>query len=376
MPKTKPVFLSYARQTSKREALALHETLGNALCFVDIEDIEVADRFPERLSQALVGAKLVVAFVDQVYFRRWYCLREWMLALAPWRAAVEAGHRNSDAALAHLVIVLARDLADEDLARLPPPAQRTNWLKGADTRAIAGHVRQRLARMRSTVRRQFETFHVPVASRDLLASDAVLPFQPRRLTMPQNLEDVEQSLRTSFVGRANELWHLHDLLSTGKFGGGENEPVTCALHGMGGSGKTRLAVEYARRFGPALYAGGVFWLNASDPKRLVHQFQRILTALGEEFDVRADEDTARRQLGRSLINRASIGPVLYVVDDLPESGPAEPVRPLREYCPALGHVACLVTSRVLQGYGQALRPLALDVLDPPDARMLLSQGTS
>jgi len=32
----------------------------------------VADRFLERLSQALVGAKLVVAFIDQVYFRRWY----------------------------------------------------------------------------------------------------------------------------------------------------------------------------------------------------------------------------------------------------------------------------------------------------------------
>jgi tetratricopeptide (TPR) repeat protein len=52
------------------------------------------------------------------------------------------------------------------------------------------------------------------------------------------------------------------------------------------------------------------------------------------------------------------------------------MRPLREYCPAIGHVSCLVTSRALQGYGYAIRPLALDMLDLPAARMLLSQGTS
>jgi tetratricopeptide (TPR) repeat protein len=376
MPENKPVFLSYARQTSGRDALALHEALGNALCFVDVEDLETADRFPERLSEALLGAKLFVAFVDQVYFRRWYCLREWMLALAPWRSAVESGHKNPDAALAHLVVVLAGDLADEDLARLPPPAQRTNWLKGAETQTIAGHVRRRLARTRSSVRRQLETFRVAAANRDLLASDAVLPFQPRRLTMPQNLENVGQSLSTGFVGRANELWRLHDLLSTARYGGNENEAVTCALQGIGGSGKTRLAIEYARRFGPLQYVGGIFWLNASDPQGLVDQFQRILTALGEEPDPHPEEDETRQRLGHALIDRASIGPILYIVDDLPESGPGEPILPLREYCPALGHVACLVTSRVLQGYGQLVRPLALDVLDPPAARNMLSQGTN
>ena len=58
------------------------------MCFLDVEDIETADRFPPRLSDALLGAKLVVAFVDAAYFQRWYCLREWALALTPWRSAV------------------------------------------------------------------------------------------------------------------------------------------------------------------------------------------------------------------------------------------------------------------------------------------------
>jgi hypothetical protein len=179
MSRAKPVFLSYARRTAGSAARAVHEELGKEICFIDTEDIEVADRFPQRLSEALLSARLVVAFVDRVYFKRWHCLREWMLTLAPWRSAIESGRGNPDSALAHLVIVFASDLAEEDLARLPPQAQRTNWLTAADPRKIAEHVRRRLRKTRATVRRQFQTFRVPPSSRDLLTSDAVLPLQPR-----------------------------------------------------------------------------------------------------------------------------------------------------------------------------------------------------
>ena len=58
------VFLSYARRTGGPGVRALHRELGEKVCFLDAEDVETADCFPQRLSDALLDAKVVVAFVD------------------------------------------------------------------------------------------------------------------------------------------------------------------------------------------------------------------------------------------------------------------------------------------------------------------------
>src|SRR5262245_4799842 len=109
----------------------------------------------------------------------------------------------------------------------------------------------------------------------------------------------------------HRAYRVHDLLSTQKHGGNETEAPICALHGMGGCGKTRLAIEYARRFGPAQYRGGIFWLKASDPRGLAWQFQSILAVLGHALDdPHASEDQVRQQLSRALIDQSARGPVL------------------------------------------------------------------
>ena len=61
-----------------------------------------------------------------------------------------------------------------------------------------------------------------------------------------------------FVGRTQELARLHDLLTRSRMVG-----ITAQIRGLGGVGKTLLAVEYARRHGDA-WPGGVFWIEA-DP---------------------------------------------------------------------------------------------------------------
>jgi WD40 repeat protein len=63
----------------------------------------------------------------------------------------------------------------------------------------------------------------------------------------------------SFVGRDDDLARLHDLLQKGVAVGVR----PAALTGMGGIGKTQLAVEYAYRYANA-YPGGVYWMNASE----------------------------------------------------------------------------------------------------------------
>jgi hypothetical protein len=68
---------------------------------------------------------------------------------------------------------------------------------------------------------------------------------------PNNLE-----LRGSdtFVGREVQLQELDDLLQR------ENRSAICALAGMGGIGKTELAVQYALRYQDS-YPGGICWLQ-------------------------------------------------------------------------------------------------------------------
>lgn len=57
-----PVFISYVRIESRNQAVALHTALGGAegLAFLDTEDIEHGERFPERLASALLGARVIV----------------------------------------------------------------------------------------------------------------------------------------------------------------------------------------------------------------------------------------------------------------------------------------------------------------------------
>ena len=64
----------------------------------------------------------------------------------------------------------------------------------------------------------------------------------------------------AFVGRDDDLEALHRFLHDARSAGVR----PAALTGMGGIGKTQLAVEYAYRHRDA-YPGGVYWVNAAEP---------------------------------------------------------------------------------------------------------------
>ncbi len=73
------------------------------------------------------------------------------------------------------------------------------------------------------------------------------PPPPNNLSYPSN---------SDFVGRESVMERIRDLLRSP-----EGRPV--ALVGLGGIGKTQLAVQYAQHFLEE-YPGGVFWLEAND----------------------------------------------------------------------------------------------------------------
>ncbi|ORY08542.1 hypothetical protein BCR34DRAFT_569819 [Clohesyomyces aquaticus] len=72
-----------------------------------------------------------------------------------------------------------------------------------------------------------------------------------------------------FVAREEELSTMHELLHNH----GRNSQSAVVLHGLGGIGKTQLAIEYLRRHKEKYTA--IFWLNANDEDSLRLSFRNI-----------------------------------------------------------------------------------------------------
>ena len=156
-----------------------------------------------------------------------------------------------------------------------------------------------------------------------------------------------------FVGRDEELQELHKLLQE------NNQVAIAAILGMGGLGKTELALQYAMTQRET-YKGGLCWLQAKveDFGVQVVRFARTQLDLKppEEFDLPAQVQYCWRNWRE--------GNVLLVVDDLTDY---QQVRPYLQG--ASSRFKVLMTTR--QKLGAAIKQLSLDVLQPDAALELL-----
>jgi tetratricopeptide (TPR) repeat protein len=75
-----------------------------------------------------------------------------------------------------------------------------------------------------------------------------------------------------FKGREELLRAIYEALANG------DRAVVQALHGMGGVGKTQIAIEYAHRF--ASDYALVWWINSERPEFIAEQFKMLATELG------------------------------------------------------------------------------------------------
>lgn len=139
----------------------------------------------------------------------------------------------------------------------------------------------------------------------------------------------------AFVGRDSDLLHLATVL--------KGEPAaslvpTAVVTGMGGLGKTRLAVEFAHRYG-SFFAGGVFWLNFADPTTVPAQIAGFANAEALNLPPWVRNIGPNEQAERVLAAWQSHVPRLVVFDNCEE--PAL----LRRWRPTTGGCRVLVTSR-------------------------------
>ncbi|MEH2181105.1 tetratricopeptide repeat protein [Nostoc sp.] len=170
---------------------------------------------------------------------------------------------------------------------------------------------------------------------------------------PTFYENIPLSGVMEFVGRDDELQSLHQRLQ-------ENEQVAiAAVAGMGGVGKTELALQYARNHRET-YKGGICWLLAksADVGIQVVQFARTHLDFNppEGLDVFAQVQYCFRHWRE--------GDVLLVLDDVGEYQQVKPYLPSSS-----SRFKVLITTR--QYLGASIQQLSLDVLQPEAALELL-----
>ncbi|MDO0926652.1 tetratricopeptide repeat protein [Streptomyces sp. TG1A-8] len=186
---------------------------------------------------------------------------------------------------------------------------------------------------------------------------------PDRRRVPDNLpRDVP------WVGRREELRRLTAALGEGQGASGVVVTVE-AIDGMGGVGKTALAVHLAHRLRDRFPDGCVFLhlgggapdRAATPPARALTELLRLLGLDAKELPHGTDELVA---LWRSVARDRRM---LVILDDAAGS---EQVRPL---LPGASPTAVVVTSRRRLPGLPGVRPVSLDVLPPEDAGALFAR---
>ena len=328
------LFLSYSRKDNQPKVdggegwiTAFHRRLqaqhkaytGRELkVFFDTEQIDHGSDWKGRLGQGLRTSRLFLAFLSPNYMRspncRWeweeYLRREHSLArgedgirtiffeIVPGMPGVEAGSVQAIEAELRADQEIARwlDMITEELHR------RNAYLDPQDQQAAVGlHPKAAF-----DLRPWFNIGPHVLAELDAAERLEELRQNPKLdtdniLTLADRLQQMDQHITTRldrclladfapgkrslgrsyphFVGRHRELRQLHDSLVNDRIG------IVTAVHGLGGQGKTALAIQYAHAYADFYAAGGRWVIPCEGVASMAEAMMRLATQVELRFEV-------------------------------------------------------------------------------------------
>jgi hypothetical protein len=168
--------------------------------------------------------------------------------------------------------------------------------------------------------------------------------------------NVPRSGVAKFIGREPELDRLHTQLQQG------NLVSISAVEGMGGVGKTELAIQYTQRY-PDVYTGGVAWLFA----REFNLGTQVVGFAQSQLNLKIPEGLELSDQVAFCWRNWREGEVLLVLDDVVNySRDVEPYLPP----PAFNRFKVVITTRLT--FGPPIQSLSLDVLSAEQSLELLT----
>ena len=183
------------------------------------------------------------------------------------------------------------------------------------------------------------------------------PVQPVPAQLPPNEAD--------FTGRREQLAELLDALSGS--GASRSGPAVAVVAGMGGVGKTTLALHAAHRL-KHVYPDGQLYADLCSGGSVVSTPESVVTgflhALGVGSDGLPEGLAARSALFRSMVAGRRL---LVVLDDVRDTAQ------VRFLLPGSASCAVLATSRTRLAGLPAARQIDLSVFEPTEALCLLEQ---
>ena len=208
--------------------------------FLDHDEIKGMDDWRSRILGALKKSKMLLVCLSPNYFTSEYCFWEW------WEYRQREVHKlmGSDS-VATIYFVEALGFDDEDKARWKKGVLVGNytdlrpWFPDGAEALQKDDVRARMSQLGQSLWDRLQRAR-------------------RAIAVPGNL----RWQNPHFVGRQEELRQLHKKLGTGSVG------VVTAVHGLGGQGKTELAVAYAHGWADG-YPAGLWSLAAEGKKELL-----------------------------------------------------------------------------------------------------------
>lgn len=160
-----------------------------------------------------------------------------------------------------------------------------------------------------------------------------------------------------FTGRQKHLERLECLLKENSNVGG-TQPVS--INGLGGIGKTQLALEYAHRYYPMVYRT-VFWVSAADKTTLEEDYTRIAHLLNlPEKHVR-EADLIAEAVKKWLEAHTKWLLILDNADDLQLVSAFLPIK-------HQGHILLTTRSQIV---GAIAKPIELEGMEPEEGLIFL-----
>ncbi len=352
------LFISYSRKDDvlgfvsalHDELEADYETLtGRPISvFFDRADIRLFDDWKNKILESLQSSRLFLACLSPDYFRSEPCRWEW----AEW-IKHELARGQYGAGIATIYFIEPRDLT------MPEKAEAVRWMEDLQRRhgisfapwQPEGRDALQRAEARARLREISEHLKNKIEQLDL-ARD-----------VPGNLD----AANPGFVGRLTELAALHKKVRLGPVG------VTTAVQGLGGMGKTALALHYAHAYGRE-YPGGRWQLRCEKQ----HDLATVITQINETLQftwTEAESKDTRAQAMRLLSHCKARGHTLLILDniDVPALLAAAQTSSLLKG----DWLHTLFTTRLARadfpGLPSGSEFLTIDQLDPLDALHLIRQ---